>query len=674
MRKTDARGTVTTRALAAALAVVVVVSLSAAPQQPPPPPAGQTPVFRAGANYVRVDAYPTLGGEIIPNLTKDDFEIFEDGKPQTVAAAEFVTFGEPDDARGSMLSAREGLELASDPHYRVVVFVIDRSLFDLPRWQMMREDLQDFLESQAGPRDLVGLITTDRPWTDLVLGRRIQSIVDEINTPEWLHASPQEQTAVLSGCELDGLQMRIRADETYGLLENIIKLLAQVRDDRTNLVFISAGLATMPPDTHWQERRSLTSFLPPKMGLVNGRIQRLPQASDMHDGMCKAEGHRLADTDFDRRFVDLVAAARAANVSFYPVAMRPAMSLMLGGVPGLTSAGQGLRPPPSLLANRVPTTLLDLARGTDGHLMTFDDVRAGLRRIVSDAGPHYLLGYYTTNSKRDGKVRSIRVQLKKYGNVIQSRRFYRAPGKEDLEAALPPGARALPGESIGPPPPVAEAFDALSRLRSSTQFFTYGAVAGNAMTVVIEVPPAAVRAGRWNEGATLEVLAETSGGRVVGTARARLLANGRAVVSVPLDGTAPPTEIFVRLRADGESVVERTMLTAGPSTLVADPQAYRSGPRGLAIPVARFEFARDEKLKLDWPVTAPLERVEIRLLDRHGQALRHRLSVEEQDGAGGRHLVSNLSFTALGRGDYVVELSATAAGVTERKLLAFRLQ
>jgi VWFA-related protein len=674
VRKDDSLRTVRIRGLAAALAIALVVSLGAVPQQPPAPAPGQTPVFRAGANYVRVDAYPTLGGVIMPGLTKDDFDIFEDGKLQTVAAAEFVTFGEPDDARGSMLSAREGLELASDPHYRVVIFVIDRALFDLERWQLMREEIRDFLESQAGPRDLVGLITTDRPWTDLVLGRRIQSIVDEINTPEWLHARPQEQTAVLNECGLDGLQMRIRADETYGLLENIIKLLAQVRDDRTSLVFISAGLATMPADTRWEPRRPLTSMLPPKMGLVNGRIQRLPQVTDMHDRMCKTEGYRLADTDFDRRFGDLVAAARAANVSFYPVAMRMPVPLMPGGAPGLTMAGQGLRPPPPMLANRVPTTLMDLARGTDGHLMTFDDVRAGLRRIVSDTGAHYLLGYYTTNSKRDGKVRSIRVQLKKYGNVIQSRRFYRAPGKEDLEASVPSGARALPGQSIGPPPPVADAFDALSRLRSSTQFFTYGAVAGNAMTVVIEVPPAAVQAGRWNEGAALEVLAEIDGGEVVGTARARLLPNGRAVVRVPLEGKAPPTELFVRLRADGESVVERTALAAGPSTLVGDPQAYRSGPRGLAIPVARFEFARDEKLKLDWPVMAPVERVEIRLLDRHGQTLRHRLSVDEQDGAGGRHLVSNLSFTALGRGDYVVELSATAAGVTERKLLAFRIK
>ena len=669
MRKTDSLRNMKPRALAAALAVAFAVSLRAAPQQPPAPAPGQTPVFRAGANYVRVDAYPTLGGELIPGLTKDDFEIFEDGKLQTVAAAELVTFGEPDD-RGSMLSAREGLELASDPRYRVVIFVIDRELFDLSRWQMMREDLQDFLESQTGPRDLVGLITTDRPWTDLVIGRRIQSIVDEINTPEWLKAAPQEQTTVLDGCGLDGLQMRIRADETYGLLENIIKLLSQVRDDRTSLVFVSAGLARMPPDTRWEQQRPLTSMLPPRMGIVNGRIQRLPRVTDMHDRMCKAEGHRLADTDFDRRFGELVSAARAANVSFYPVAMRPAMPLMPGGAPGLSMAGGGLRPPPPLPTNRVPATLMELARGTDGHMMTFDDVRAGLRRVVSDTGPHYLLGYYTTNSKRDGKVRSIRVQLKKHGNVIQSRRFYRAPGKEELETSAVP----RPGGPIGPPPQVAAAFDALSRLRSSTQFFTYGAVAGNAMTVVVEVPPAAVDAGRWKEGAALEVLAETGGGQVVGTARARLLANGRAVVSVPLDGTAPPTEVFVRLRADGESVVERTALPAASSTLVADPQAFRSGPRGLAIPVARFEFARDERLKLDWTILTPLERVEIRLIDRMGQPLKHRLTVEEQGGAGGRHLVSNLSFTALGRGDYVVELTATAGGATERKVLAFRLK
>ena len=123
-------------------AMAALLLLQTVPSQQPAP---RPPVFRAGANYVRVDAYPTLGLEIIPGLTKDDFEIFEDGKRQTVAAAEFVALDTPDDARGSMLSAREGLELAADPHYRVVIVVIDRAVFDLQQWQTMREDLHQFL-------------------------------------------------------------------------------------------------------------------------------------------------------------------------------------------------------------------------------------------------------------------------------------------------------------------------------------------------------------------------------------------------------------------------------------------------------------------------------------------------------------------------------------------------
>jgi hypothetical protein len=38
--------------------------------------------------YVRVDAYSTRDGRIIEGLTKDDFEIFEDGAPQAIENAE----------------------------------------------------------------------------------------------------------------------------------------------------------------------------------------------------------------------------------------------------------------------------------------------------------------------------------------------------------------------------------------------------------------------------------------------------------------------------------------------------------------------------------------------------------------------------------------------------------
>ena len=123
--------------------------------------------------------------------------------------------------------------------------------------------------------------------------------------------------------------------------------------------------------------------------------------------------------------------------------------------------------------------------------------------------------------------------------------------------------------------------------------------------------------------------------------------------------------MFVRLRAD---------ITPEPAALIGDPQAQRSSPRGFAIPVALFEFARDERLKIDWPLLAPVERFETRMLDILGQPLRHRINAVEQDYAGGGHVVAEMAFTALGRADYVIELTANAGSVTERKLLAVRVR
>jgi hypothetical protein len=49
------------------------------PQRPP------TPTFRSGIDLVQVDAYVTdENGKPVTGLTADDFEVFEDGKPQVI--------------------------------------------------------------------------------------------------------------------------------------------------------------------------------------------------------------------------------------------------------------------------------------------------------------------------------------------------------------------------------------------------------------------------------------------------------------------------------------------------------------------------------------------------------------------------------------------------------------
>src|SRR5215204_1459146 len=140
------------------LAGTVLIAQTAPPQSTQKPP-----VFRTGATYVRVDAYPEAGGQIVEGLTADDLEVFEDGRRQSIETFEFINADAPlpDDERNSYLSAREGLELAADPRYRVIIIVLDRGVFDAVAWRATRDALLTYLRSEAGPRDLLGLITTD---------------------------------------------------------------------------------------------------------------------------------------------------------------------------------------------------------------------------------------------------------------------------------------------------------------------------------------------------------------------------------------------------------------------------------------------------------------------------------------------------------------------------------
>src|SRR6185503_16725400 len=71
-----------------ALPVAALLGIAALAQTPTPPP---QPTFRTEANYVRVDAYPTIAdGAPVTDLTQADFEILDGGAPQTIEQFERV--------------------------------------------------------------------------------------------------------------------------------------------------------------------------------------------------------------------------------------------------------------------------------------------------------------------------------------------------------------------------------------------------------------------------------------------------------------------------------------------------------------------------------------------------------------------------------------------------------
>src|SRR5918993_471711 len=104
-----------------ALFGVVIPALLAA-QQPE-----ELPRFRAGTNLVRVDAYVSKDDVAITDLKAEDFEVFEDDKPQKVEAFELVTARAPNpqSERTNPTNVRDMRQEANDAA-RVFTLFFDR--------------------------------------------------------------------------------------------------------------------------------------------------------------------------------------------------------------------------------------------------------------------------------------------------------------------------------------------------------------------------------------------------------------------------------------------------------------------------------------------------------------------------------------------------------------------
>ena len=81
----------------------------------------QTPTFRAGTKTVSLYATVTEGGRLVPGLSREDFEILDDGKPQavTVFSAEIlpITVVVMLDTSGSMTSNIETLKAGAEQFF-----------------------------------------------------------------------------------------------------------------------------------------------------------------------------------------------------------------------------------------------------------------------------------------------------------------------------------------------------------------------------------------------------------------------------------------------------------------------------------------------------------------------------------------------------------------------------
>jgi len=646
--------------------VIVLVAILASLRAQEPKPDEQRPTFRAGAHYVRVDAYPTRDGRPIPGLAADDFELLEDGKQQAIDSVEYIDHPAftPLGERRDPNSQRDGFELARDPRYRVFVLYLDAFHVDFGGSHRTRVPIVELLNRMMGPQDLFGVLTPAQTVKDLLLGQLTLSIQEQLETlPFWgiqgrLEPQPGEAelefTFPRDGKRLVALR---RLDKVYSDLEELVATLGNLRDERKNVIFFSDSLVS--PSSRFRDMAmdTETRGKPPGVGVDDKGTLTMGSrnAGDPDRLRMNAERARLLAIDFDQRFRDLLRQARQANVSFYTV--RP------GGLDVNSS-----------LMNNGTSNLKVLADETDGiAVLQSNDLRAGLSKVADDLSSHYVLGYYTNNTRWDGRPRKLTVRLKTTGETIRARREYRAPTEEEMSAVR--NARTTAANTAAPSPEK-EALSVLARTAASSRLQAYGTLVGTDVTIVAELAAADAEAGRWKGGADVEVSLRSGDGSTA-TASGRIEPGARGtLVRLPVTLDAGPWQAVVKVRgSDGESDSDTVAVERGSATLVGKPVAYRAASAAVSAyrPLAIFHFRRTERVRLEFPVLQPLDSHDARLLDRHGKPLALPVRTLVRDSGPLTLLTADLNLAPLSIGEYLIEMVAKAGNKTERQMIAIRV-
>jgi len=110
----------------------------------------------------------------------------------------------------------------------------------------------------------------------------------------------------------------------------------------------------------------------------------------------------------------------------------------------------------------------------------------------------------------------------------------------------------------------------------------------------------------------------------------------------------------------------------GPPAVIGEPIAYRVSRTQPLEKVGLLEFVRTDRMRVEWPVLAALDRREARMLDSAGKPLAFDLPVSEAPER--KTVVVELPLAPFTRGVYSIELTAGAGGKTEKRKLTFMMK
>lgn len=672
--------------LAAALAAPLALGVEAqdAPPQPPAPSAdaSQAPIFRSDINFVRVDVIVTdRQGNPVHDLKQEDFEVTEDGKPQSIQTFKLINVTEDtgigsDPPREVRNAIEEQMEAARDDVRLFAIFLDDYHV-RLENSMRARETIARFVEEQLSPKDLAGVMYPLWSISDVMLTRNRRQLASAIRdftgrkydyTPR--NAFEERYVHYVSTIEAE----RIRNQVTLTALKGLIVRLGGLREGRKAIILISEGFTNSLP-VQMNDQFATCNGAPcgnqprSRPDPIGGGNSPMQQRMDTQDFFLQTD--LLSDI---RMVFEL---ANRYNTAIYPVDPRGLAPFEFD----LSTQGQAnvsLTRNTAMLESTMDTLRI-LADETDGRaILNTNDLESGMRQIVRDSSAYYLLGY-TSAVTTDGKFHKLNVRVKRPGLQVRARPGYLALSASEVERALAP-------KKAGPPAAVTEALGTLAataqQRRNPIRSWVGMSPGQDGKTKVSFVwnPTPAAPGVRRDAAASVSLLA--------GGANSELFFRQKALPPGRVEFEVPPGPIELDIAVEGASaeVLDREtrkiiVPSLGLGLSMSTPEVFRGrtlpewqalAKDPMAIPAIEREFRRTDRLliRVGAQSSGGTPVLTARMLNRDGGAM-STLPVTEAGFGGLSHI--DVPLSPLPPGDFLIEVIAKDGAEQISTLVAFRV-
>jgi VWFA-related protein len=399
---------ITTFAMSAGLGAQAPQPPAAAPQAP-----RSQPTFRVAIDFVTTDVIARNGqDQFVADLTKPDFEIYEDGVKQDITSLTLVHGGRVHNlATPPAPAAVEGLVLPvsrprNDTAGRIFLIIVDDLHLDFRNTGRIRDLFKRISKTLVHEGDMFSIVSTG-PSSLAIDPTYDRKVLDE--SIKKITGSGLKPADIIQGAEgSDGpSEVRYRAHVAFSTAYDMLSQMEKINNRRKAVIWVSNGFDFNP-------------FAESRLGedpVFGGRFGQTREEGKEQQGM--SNQNQFADADLSRELSEITRTANRANATLYTIDPR--------GLVAGTDLDEQLDPVEfAEHVRKTQDSLRVLAEQTGGiAVVNQNNFDKALKRIDAETSDYYMLGYSSTNPDPLKRTRKIEVKLvNRPGISVWSRTSY----------------------------------------------------------------------------------------------------------------------------------------------------------------------------------------------------------------------------------------------------------